>query len=302
MNKYSGLLQGEVLDLREEIALVSPTDTPLYTMLAGRGQITQAKDITVSWRQKELNAVRGTLKLEGDEAGSAINSSRVMKQNITQILEKVVSVSGTVRALAVKGIGDEFIAEVQDRMVEMKRDAEYYFLNGTYTLESGSTPRQMNGLLNLVENTKNITDRDGVGVGILTENDILDAMQGIWNAGAQGSYVAFLNASEKRIVNSLLKNNANARIVAEAGDNVYGVKVAKVDTDFGQVSFVLNRHMPTGQILAVDLDLVEIAELRSPFYEDLAKTGDYSKGHVVAEQTIKLLNTKAGAKIVGITG
>lgn len=305
MKKYNGtFLDGELIDLSEEIALVNPTDTPLYTMIANRGQITQAKDITVTWREKELNQTRGQLILEGAEAGTPINSQRTMKSNVAQIMEKVVSVSGTVRALAVKGIGDEFNAEVNDRLIELKRDIEYYLINGVKTLESGTTPRQMNGFLNMVSSTttKDITDRDGAGVGILTEDDILDVLQGSWSKGAGGSFNLFLNAGEKRIVNNILKNGTNTRLIAEAGDNVYGIKVSKMDTDFGEVNIVLNRHMPTGQMLFLDMDLVEVANLRPAFYEDLAKTGDYSKGHVVVENTAKLLNQYAGGKILGITG
>lgn len=66
-----------------------------------------------------------------------------------QIIEKVTQVSGTARALHPKGIGDTFTAEVQDRLIETKRDLEWYFLNGTKTLEADSTPRQMAGLLTL---------------------------------------------------------------------------------------------------------------------------------------------------------
>jgi len=301
IKKYNNtFLEGEVIDLSDKIVLVDPVDTPLYTLLAGRGQIVSAKDITVTWRQKSLNPQRGTLKLEGAEAGEGINSTRTMKSNICQILEKVTKVSGTVRALAAKGIGDEFLQEIEDRMIELKRDNEWYFLNGTKTYEdeATNTPRQMDGLLNLVDNVIDLSDGDGK----LTEEHILDVMQDIWNAGAQGQYFAFVNATEKRIINKLLADGKNTRLIAEAGENMLGVKVNGVDTDFGTVYFVLNRHMPNGQILFVDLDLVEIAQLRAPFYEDLAKTGDYSKGHVLAENTIKLLNTKAGGKIVGITG
>lgn len=299
VKKYDDtFLEGEVIDLSDKIVLVDPVDTPLYTLVAGRGQVVPAKDITVTWRQKSLNPQRGTLKLEGAEAGEGISSTRTMKSNICQILEKVTKVSGTVRALAAKGIGDEFLQEIEDRMIEMKRDNEWYFINGTktYENEATNTPRQMDGLLNLVDNVVDLTDAGGK----LTEDNILDVMQEIWNAGAQGQYFAFVNATEKRIINKLLADGKNTRLIAEAGENMLGVKVNGVDTDFGTVYFVLNRHMPNGQILFVDLDLVEIAQLRAPFYEDLAKTGDYSKGHVIAENTIKLLNTKAGGKIIGI--
>ena len=44
MKKYANLLQGEVLDLTSEIALVSPTDTPLTTLLYSLGKTVGATD------------------------------------------------------------------------------------------------------------------------------------------------------------------------------------------------------------------------------------------------------------------
>ena len=64
-----------------------------------RGQVVPAKDITVTWREKELNSERGTLKLEGSEAGEVITSSRKTLSNVCQIIEKVTQVSGTARSL-----------------------------------------------------------------------------------------------------------------------------------------------------------------------------------------------------------
>ena len=42
MVKRSSFLENEVVDLTEEIKLVSPTDTPLTTMLMARGQVEKA--------------------------------------------------------------------------------------------------------------------------------------------------------------------------------------------------------------------------------------------------------------------
>lgn len=303
MKKYADVLNGELQDLTEEIKLLSPTDTPLTTLLMGGGKVTKAQDITVSWREKELNPNRGTLVLEGAEAGTPIQSTRTMKSNLCQILEKVTSVSGTMRALNPKGVGDEFTREIEDRLIELKRDMEYYFIQGVKAEESGSTPRQMNGLLNLIHND-NVLDLSAVertdNNGILLEDDLEDAMQKIWNVGAHGDMYMFANAREKRIINALLRNGQATRIYAEAGDNRLGVKVQQIETDFGTINIVLNRHVPNGQLLIVDLAEVEIAELRPTFYEELAKTGDYTKGHVLNESSIKLLNSKAGAKIIGI--
>lgn len=295
MIKRSSFLENEVVDLTEEIKLVSPTDTPLTTMLMARGQVVPATDITVTWRERELNANRGTLKLEGADAGEVITSTRGSLNNVCQIIEKVTQVSGTARALSPKGIGDTFDAEVQDRLIETKRDLEWYFLNGTKTLESDSTPRQMAGLMNLVNPANVVTTK-----GALTENHILDALQGMWDKGAQGEYFAFVNASQKRAINALAKADGNVRWVLDNGSvaNKYGIAVSQLVTDFGTVNLVLDRYMDNNGILIVDMDEVQIAELRPTFYEDLPKAGDYHKGHIINESTIKLLNSYAGSKIL----
>ena len=295
MIKRSSFLENEVVDLTEEIKLVSPTDTPLTTMLMARGQVEKATDITVTWRERELNTNRGTLKMEGADAGEVITSTRGSLNNVCQIIEKVTQVSGTARALKPKGIGDTFDAEVQDRLIETKRDLEWYFLNGTKTLESDGTPRQMAGLINLV-NANNVVTT----AGVLTENHILDALQKMWDKGAQGEYFAFVNATQKRAINALAKADGNVRWVVDNGSvaNKYGIAVSQIVTDFGTVNLVLDRYMDNNSILIVDLDEVKIAELRPTFYEDLPKAGDYYKGHIINESTIKLLNSYAGAKIL----
>ena len=295
MIKRKDFLENEVVDLRDEIALVSPTDTPLTTLLMARGQVVPANDITVTWREKELNSQRGTLILEGADAGAVITSSRRSLNNVCQIIEKVTQVSGTARALNPKGIGDAFEAEINDRLIETKRDLEWYFLNGTKTLESDNTPRQMGGLMNLVNEANVITT-----AGALAEDHILDALQKVWEKGAQGEYYAFVGATQKRAINALAKSGNNVRWILENGSvsNVYGVSVAKIVTDFGEVNLVLDRYMDHNGILMLDMDEVQIAELRGTFYEDLPKAGDYFKGHVLNESTIKLLNSYAGAKIL----
>lgn len=297
MLKRKDFLANEVVDLRDEIALVSPTDTPLTTLLMGRGAVVPATDITVTWRERKLNEERGTLKLEGAEAGTPIKSTRGSLSNVCQIIEKVTMVSGTAQALSPKGIGNSFDAEVNDRMIETKRDLEYYFLNGTKTLESDDTPRQMDGLMNLV-NANNVVDASGKE---FSEELILDSMQKMWDAGAHGEYYSFVNASVKRLVNNIAKNGTNVKVdIDNSLDQTFGITIARIQSDFGVINMILNRHMVTDAMLTVDLEQVEIAELRGTFYEDLPKSGDFQKGHIINESTIKLLNSYAGSKIINI--
>lgn len=296
MVKRKDFLENEVVDLREEIALVSPTDTPLTTLLMGRGATVPATDITVTWRERKLNETRGTLKKEGADAGDPIKSSRGSLSNVCQIIEKVTQVSGTAEKLNPKGIGSSFNAEVADRLIETKRDLEWYFLNGVRAEENESTPRQMNGLINLV-NADNVID----ATAGLTEDLMLDAMQKMWDHGSQGEYYTFVNAGVKRKLNELFKNGQNVRINIENGiAQVQGVTVQRVESDFGVLNLVLNRHVDAKTMLILDLDQVQIAELRGTFFEMLPKAGDYHKGHILNESTIKLLNSYSGAKIINI--
>lgn len=297
MLKRKDFLENEVVDLSEEIKLTSPTDTPLTTLLMGRGAVVPATDITVSWRERKLNKTRGTLKLEGAEAGDPIKSTRSTLSNLCQIIEKVTQVSGTAQALNPKGIGKSFEAEVNDRLIETKRDLEWYFLNGTKVAGSETVPRQMNGLVNLV-NADNVVDAtEG-----LTEALMLDAMQKMWDHGSQGEYFTFVNAGTKRLINNLIKADGNIRINTEQGLNqVLGITVQKIESDFGTLNLVLDRHMDANTMLILDLDQVEIAELRGTFFEMLPKNGDYFKGHILNESTIKLLNSYSGAKLTNIT-
>lgn len=293
MKKYKDLLPNEVVDLREEIALVSPTDTPLLTLLYAKGQVVGASDITVSWRERELNGTRTNAQLEGAEAPESVKSTRKMISNICQILTRTTEVSGTLSALNPLGVGDEFASELADRLAEVKRDLEYFAINGTKAEESGATPRQMNGLINLV-NAENVVD----ATSGFTAESIESALEKMWNRGvASDNIVLFCNAGVKKKINAFIKAD---QFIKGVGSNEYGFQVDRIVTDFGECGIVLDRHMPTDQALIVDLDQVELALLRQPHYEGLAKTGDYIKGQIIAEGSIKLLNTYAGAKVINI--
>lgn len=291
MRKSQHLLPNEVLDLTEEIALVTPTDTPLITMLYAMGNVTSASDITVSWREKELNSTRTTAQLEGAESPDAIKSTRRMISNICQILTRSTAVSGTLAALNPYGIGDEFAAEVQDRLIELKRDTEHFVINGTKQEENVSTPRQMNGLLNLI-NSNNVVTTNGE----LTPEHIETALEKMWNHGVSSNAIyAFVGAGVKKKINQFIKDDL---FIKGTGTNTYGFQVDYITTDFGDCGIVLDRHMPADTIMILDMSVVELAYLRAPKYEPLAKTGDYQKGQVIAEPTVKLKNTYAGAKVV----
>lgn len=292
MVKTNDFLENEIIDLSEEIKLASPTDTPLTTLLMSKGATVPATDITVTWRLRKLNETRGTLKKEGDGVGDSIKSSRGYLSNSCQIIEKVVEVSGTAEAVGETTFEDELI----DRLIEVKRDMEWYFLNGVRAEETESTPRQMNGLINLV-NSDNVVD----GSAGLSESLIEDTLYQLWAHGSVKEYYAFVNKEVKRQINYLYRNSENVRInVSQGMDQSVGITVQRIVSDFGTLNLVLDRHMDVNTMLIVDLDQVQIAELRGTFFEMLPCKGDSEKGHVMNESSIKLLDSYSGAKIINI--
>lgn len=292
MVKTNDFLENEIIDLSEEIKLVSPTDTPLTTLLMSKGATVPATDITVTWRERKLNETRGTLKKEGDGVGDSIKSSRGSLLNSCQIIEKVVEVSGTAEAVGETTFEDELI----DRLIEVKRDMEWYFLNGVRAEETESTPRQMNGLINLV-NSDNVVD----GSAGLSESLIEDTLYKLWTHESVKEYYAFVNKEVKRLINGLYRNSENVRInVSQGMDQSVGITVQRIVSDFGTLNLVLDRHMDVNTMLIVDLDQVQIADLRGTFFEMLPCKGDSEKGHVMNESSIKLLDSYSGAKIINI--
>lgn len=304
IKKSSDLLNGEVLDLSDVIALVSPTDTPIITILMSQGKVVPATDVNVSWREESLDETRVNPALEGADSPDSVVTGRTSVTNLCQILSKTTSVTGTVESLSVKGIGKELNKQILHRLTEIKRDGEYYALQGSKASESGSTGRQMNGFLNLVGNTIDLRSGDGEFTdGNLSEDAITAAFKAMWDRGQSGSsnVVAICNASVKGYINKIFKNSST--LVANAGvDNILGTTVSKLVTDYGEANIVLDRHMPLDQLLILDLDKCEIAELRPAQSEALGKTGDNTKVLVVHEFTVKLYNKYAGSKIVNING
>lgn len=292
MVKTNDFLENEIIDLSEEIKLVSPTDTPLTTLLMSKGATVPANDITVTWRERKLNETRGTLKKEGDGTGDPVKSSRRNLSNVCQIIEKVVEVSGTAEAVGETPFEDEMI----DRLIEVKRDMEWYFLNGVRAEETENIPRQMDGLINLV-NSDNIID----GSAGLSECLIEDTLYQLWTHESVKEYYAFVNKEIKQQINDLYRNSENVRInVSQGMDQSVGITVQRIVSDFGMLNLVLDRHMDANTMLIVDLDQVQIAELRGTFFEMLPCKGDSEKGHVMNESSIKLLDSYSSAKIINI--
>lgn len=286
MIKTNTFTTNENIDLLKEISLVAPLDTPLLTMLLGRGQYDKAISTVVSWREKTLDNTDDITFAEGSETDTFQNSTRVEKHNVTEIFKKAVSVSGSSLATEVKGISDLLASEVNDRLIEMAVAIEKKLTNGVYDDASVSGIRKMKGLANFVPAGNIVTD-------VFSETNLKATVKKLWSNGlASGEYIALVNADLKEQIDEIYKDKYN--YVAQ--ENEFGIVVSTINTNYGRVHFILDRHMAIDEILVFDLAYLRLGILRNPHYEELAKTGDSVKGQVIAELTLKVLNEKAVAK------
>ncbi|MBX9160038.1 SU10 major capsid protein [Bacillus cereus] len=300
MKKTTDLLSVEKIDLSEAIAYASPMDTPFTTLLLQNGLTADANSPEISWREAALDTNRKGPQLEGADATDPNKTLRELIKNNQQIFQRTAEVSGTLNAVKVTGVpGGEMASEINDRMIEAKDDLEWYLLQGTKADESGTTPRQMNGLINLI-NSRNKFAATG---GKLSADDLIKAFRLCWEKGAGGDKLVQCGAQVAEFIDKLFKVEKGVMIPAlQGGGNIIGLTADVIHTRYGRGNIVLNRHMPDGALAIVDLNQVRIRPLRKMAAEKLAKTGDSEKQMIAGEYSLELKNSYAGAVIHGITG
>lgn len=285
MIKTDNFTQNENIDLTKEISLVHPMDTPLTTLILGSGQYDKATSKIVTWRERELNADTDMTVEEGSETTEFQNSTRKEKNNVCQIFKRAVSVSGSAMASDVLGIKDMLGEELNDRLIEMKINMEKAFLNSVKDDGSTSGIRKMQGLQNFTITKNKITD-------VFSEDTFKATIKKLWDAGlGSGEYVALVNADLKEKIDALYRD----KYYYQAQNDKFGIVANTIQTNYGNVHLILDRHMDADKLVIFDPSFVRIAFLRTPQFEMLAKTGDSVKAQVIAEPTIKLLNEKAVA-------
>ena len=274
----------ENINLSTEISLVAPMDTPLTTIILAKGFETTGSKIP-TWREKSLDNTEDISQTEGSETTVFQASARAEKSNVCEIFKKAVSVSGTAEASLITGIGNLFAEEINDRLIETKVNIEKALISGVKN-DGSLTPfvRHMDGLLSFALEDNKIVNAS------VTEPMIKSTVRKLWDAGlVTGTYIGMCNADLKEEIDFLY----DGKYSYIAQENLFGLVVSSIATNYGTIKLVLNRHMPVDQLTIFDPSYLKMAYLRQPQFQLLAKTGDSVTGHVIGEMTLKMLNQKA---------
>lgn len=295
-----------------ELFELTPSDTPF---LAAIGGLTGGEAVTATefqWQGYDLRDAGQNTKVEGASAPDGESRVRKSFDNVVQIHQETIDVSYTKQAatgqhagLNIAGINpvqDELVFQTEAMLKQVARDIEFSFIQGAYNKPTdNTTARKTRGILEAIA-TNVITNASPAE---LTEVMVLDLMQKVWDNGGireSGTATILTNSSQKRKLTKAFVTDKNYQ---EATRNVGGVNVQTIETDFGTLNIMLDRHMPQDQLAVVSLEMCAPKFLLVPekgflFLEELAKVGANTRFQLYGEIGLKYGNEMGHGKITGL--
>lgn len=301
-------------DLADVIYNISPEDTPILSSIP-RAKCTSTKH---EWQTDTLADAGANAVIEGDDAttDAVVASARV--HNFTQIMDKVILLSGTQFAVDAAGRADEMAYQIAKKSKELKKDMEFALIkenlsvagtasaarelgsistwiatNGSAGASGGALSSGFNPATGLTRATTGGTDRD------LTEAILKAAIKSVYESG--GDLDMFVvPPSVKQTVSTF---NANTTRFGSAGDKVEYAAIDVYSSDFGDIQVVPNRIMAlTNEKMCFLLqrDMLAAAYLRDFSMNELAKTGDSERVQLLVEWTLEMRNEKAHGILLDI--
>ena len=307
-------LIGLAEDVEDVIYNITPTETPALTM----SKRIKATAVNHQWQTDTLAAAAANRAVEGDDSTYATASPTTMLSNYCQISRKTVMVSGTADAVRKYGRKEEFAYQIAKRGRELKRDMEFAIVcNQGSSAGSTSVARSSAGLESMIAGNRVFTaTTNSVGTtagyssgawtapvdgttAALNETSFIEALQASWEDGGDPS-VIMVPAALKRKVAQFAGSSSFAGVSVNQGRMAQGVVVGGVDlyiSDFGEHKIMLNRYMRTRTVLCLDPEYISTAFLRPIKFEERAKTGDATRGELLAEWCLVVGNPDAHAKV-----
>ena len=307
-------------DLSDAIFDISPTETPFVSNISR----TDATATTHEWQTGSIDAATVQAYLEGDDATADASNLTVRLANDTHIFRKVISVSGTQRAVRSAGRADEYEYQLMQKGRALKTNIEKAALGtqGRSAATTTATARVLAGVAtwlstNLVQFGATSTT-PGAGATLVIGNasvtvttatqlqgPLNTVIQQVWSAGGDPGIIMCNAATKSRLSNLTGIGTLYRDVPADQQGRI----VAGADwytSDFGNHAIVPNRFMPNvntaaaaqvNQLYVLDMDYWSLAELRGMTTEPLAKTGDSDRAMLICELTLESRNEGSSGKV-----
>lgn len=285
---------------------LSPIETPLLSMIGGlTGGMDAGGSPVFAWQDTQHRAPAIQSIVEGDDP-TFTAQKRTARKNVVAIHQYGVELTYTKQAatnyvtpIASTGhnqgqsnpVTTEMAWQLQIKVEQCALDVEQMLLKGTFAFPTDGTARQTQGL-----------------EGAITDIDL--------DASAAGDIVAgTVTASAKQIINTVMKagwdngwtdttrvlmlgsaEKVDLETYAEATNwnlqplsrSEFGVDVTRIQTSFGALDVVLNRHLTAKTALFLNMAPLGPVYLPIPgkghfFIEPVAKSGAYDRAQIYGE-------------------
>lgn len=235
-------------------------------------------------------------RLEGAESTPIAMTTRTKGTNYTQIFHQEVKVSRTQAQQSQWGIDDEYEYQANKAIPNLMRLIEQHILlyPGAASAGSATEARIMAGITNLM-GTGNATSGAS-----LTKAKFDAAVLLAFEDGGDGPWIAPCAPTNFQKIGGFYETSAYLRI--ERKETTVGMPpVETIQTPYGQVNLVMDRWEAAGNIPLVDVKHVGMRTFYPFTREELAKTGDATKGEVIGEFTLCLRQAGAHAVLTSVT-
>lgn len=295
-------------DLSDVISNISPTDTPFLSNI----KTTSCNSTQFDWQTDSLAAAASNANIEGDDTTAAAVAPTVRYVNYTQIFKKSFTISGTEEVVKKAGRKSEIAYQTAKRGKELKRDQEKAFTGTAVAVAGNTTTARVTAGFDTWLFTNDTNGTSGTqytfsgGVPTTARTDGTDrawsetllkaALLLQYNSGGEVSML-MVSPTKKQETSAFAGIAVNRYNVNGAKP---GVVIGAVDiyvSDFGNVEIVPNRFMPTDLAYLIDPSQAKKRVLRPYFAEQLAKTGDAEKWHMIEEAGLEVTNEAAHAVV-----
>jgi hypothetical protein len=205
------------------------------------------------------------------------------------------------RLLGNQPVQNEISHQLMLKINKISRDVERSFLEGVFDLPTDNQdPRTTRGILTAITihaETFATSLRDSFNALLIGMYEDEQKVAPLINP------VIFVNGGTKVKFSNEYTNNLG---LADRSRTIGGVNVETIVTDFGTFGIVLDRYMPTDELLLADMSVVAPCfmpiEGKGHFFtEPLAKTGAYDRVQIYGEIGLEYGPEQFHGKIVTIT-
>lgn len=309
-NSFSAV--GNREDLVDRIYNISSVDTPFQAAIDKN----KADSTFHEWQRDLLASAASNAQIEGDEVTFSQPTYTTRPGNRCTISYKSVAVTATQDAVRKAGRKKEFLYQIMKRSKELRRDIEFMLTNPTTptagTTAVGRVLRSLPGWygdMTGVPSSSNISRGTSGANGttsasatdgtqrILTEGLLKTVLQGGWMNGGNPNLI-MPGAFNKQSISGFTGNNSR---IQDTSDKKLVTAIDVYVSDFGTLKVVPNRFSRDRDLHVLQTDLWALSSLRSMRTEDLAKTGDSTKGFIVTEYTLEARNDSGSGIVADLT-